>query len=175
SVMIHNRVPASLAVIGCVLLVAATRPAAAQFLWAETSTTPKPTFRLTFGEAAGESTPASLLERIQKARTWTADGKTLDLKPGDGLLLAALPTGVRSAGVEQTWGVLDRRPQGRGLFLLRYYAKAAQNATAAASSLKLPVEIFVGRAGAVWVATVRHNDLPVAGAEVWVARPGIST
>lgn len=167
-----TRTPIAAGAVLCALLLAGAQPARAHFLWADAASGPKPSFRLAFGEAAGDRSTAGLLERIRSARAWTADGKPLDLLPADGCLTAAMPEGTKLAGAEQTWGVLDRRAQGRGVFLLRYYAKAARDAAAAAAPMRLPVEVFAERQGAVWIATVRRNGRPAPGAEVWLNRPG---
>jgi hypothetical protein len=154
------------------LLLGGARPAHAHFLWAEVAPAPQPSFRLSFGEAAGDPTPPELLERIRPARATTPDGKPLPLQPGDGALVASLPAGTKVAGAGQRWGVLDRSAEGRGVFLLQYYAKAAGDAAAAAAKAGLHVEVFARPEGGSWVVTVLHGTRPEAGAELNVQCPG---
>lgn len=152
-----------------VLSLGVASPAAAHFLWAETKTAPRPSLRLTFTEAAGEQTLATLLPRIQVARARTADGKPLTLKPGDGALRTDLPAGAVLVGVEQTWGVIERDGQ---TFLLQYYAKAAADPAAAAKAANLHVELFARRDGADWHVSVKHGPRPERDAELTIHRPG---
>lgn len=154
------------------LLIVSPRGADAHFLWAQVTPGTEPSFRLTFAENAGEDTTESLIGRIKPTRVWTADGKPLTLKPEKGALATRLPAGARVAAVEQTWGVMDRQAEGRGKFLLRYYAKAASDTAGAAESAKLLVEVFLKREGTLCIATVRQEGKPVAGAEVTLVRPG---
>lgn len=161
---------AALLCVGGSLLCAT--PARAHFLWAEITPAPEPTLHLTFVEQPGEKTLDTLLPRIQEARAWTPDGAALTCKAGEGALLSPLPQTARVAGAAQTWGVLDRSAQGRGVFLLQYYAKAALNAEAAAEAANLHVEVFARREGADWIVTTRHGEKAEPGAELTVTVPG---
>jgi hypothetical protein len=106
---------------------------------------------------------------------WTADGKTLELKRETGAMTAGLTEDAKLIGGEQVWDVLDRRSEDRGLFLLKYYAKAAKDVDAASGSVKLPVEVFAKRDGGVCVLTVREGNKPVAGSQVVVTKPGAAS
>ena len=157
---------------GMALLLGSAGTASAHFLWLEVPEKSSTTLRVTFGEEAPDATTPRLLERIQKARAWTAAGRNLDLKLGTGALTADLAADSALAGAEQTWDVLDRSEEGRGKFLLNYYAKAAGGIDSAAQSVKLPVEVFAKRDGGICTLTVRRGDAPAAGAEVWAQLPG---
>ena len=154
------------------LLLGSAAPAHAHFLWAEVTPGPEATFRLSFGETAGERTAPELLPRIEPARATLADGRPLTLKRGDGALVATLPAGARAAGASQRWGILDRTAEGRGVFLLQYFAKGAQDAAAAGERSRVHFEILARREGNGWVATVMHGSRPERGAELTIIAPG---
>ncbi|HZP82371.1 MAG TPA: DUF3386 family protein [Chthonomonadaceae bacterium] len=147
-------------------------PARAHFLWAQITRAPEPTLHLTFAEKPGEKTLDTLLPRIQEARVWTPDGAALTCNASAGALLSPLPQTARAAGAAQTWGVLDRAAQGRGVFLLQYYAKAALDAEAAAETANLRVEVFAQKEGADWIVTVRRDGKAEPGAELTITAPG---
>jgi len=69
-------------------------------------------------------------------------------------------------------GVLDKSKEGRGVFLLHYSAKAAQELSAANQKAGLPVEVFAEKDGDRYLLKVTRNGKPVANAEVIVVRPG---
>lgn len=151
---------------------ASAQPAYAHFLWVRIENEAAPTLRLQFTEQVAEKTLPALLEKIKPARVWIPNGETVTLRAGEGALESGLPAGTRLVAAEQVWGVLDKQAQGRGVFLLRYYAKAAVSLKAAADPVKLATEVFARREGAKLVVVVFHAGKPAAGAEVVVVRPG---
>lgn len=165
---ISTYIAATVSLIGAV----AARPAHAHFLWAELHPDAQAILQLRFAEAAGEKTVPDLLEKIKPARVWTPGNTSLTLTAADGALETTLPPGVRTACAEQVWGVLDRTAQGRGIFLLHYYAKAAVDLAAASEPAGLSVEASVKREASKFIVTVSHDGKPVSGSEVIVTRPG---
>jgi hypothetical protein len=151
-------------------LLALSAPASAHFLWMEIPN--GSALQIRFSEEPEDPTLPNLLDRIQEADVRTGDGHPLATKKGSDALEADLPADARVVAASQAWGVLDRRDQGRGLFLLKYYAKAARDVEAASQSAKLPLEVFAAKAGSVLRLTVREDEKPVPGAEIWVRRPG---
>jgi hypothetical protein len=149
---------------------ALTRPVAAHFLWAEV--TPQNQARVTFGEGADEPINGVTVERIKAARAWGSDKKPLPLNEKNGFYSAALPAGAQVTGVAQTWGVLDKTAEGRGIYLLEYYAKGAVSPEAAAQSAHLPFEVFLTRDGDSWLAQAKHNGEIAKGATFTLYAPG---
>lgn len=170
-----------------ILSWSAMLPAHAHFLWASIVPGAKPTLQIRFTEVPQEKTLPALLPKLHPNRTWSAEkpagatepatvalaGSTrhLSLLTGDGVRQAALTSGTRLAATEQVWGVLDKAKEGRGVFLLKYYAKAAGDAEAAQGTAGLPVEIVVSQSGTKYTATVLNQGKPVADAEVIVITP----
>ncbi|MCS6775013.1 MAG: DUF3386 family protein [Chloroherpetonaceae bacterium] len=160
------RIAITLGILGSAL------PARAHFLWAELTPGSTSVLRIRFSEQAGEATSPSLLARLKPARTWTAQGQFLTPEPAEGALETRVPEGTQVAATHQTWGVMDRSAQGRGIFLLEYYAKAAIDASAATREVRLPVEAFVRREKEAFQVQVRHQGKPARNAEIVVQRPG---
>jgi hypothetical protein len=152
----------------------ASRPAQAHFLWAEIGSGAQPQLRVTIAEASGENTTGELLERIGPASAWDGSGKALALAPATDAMAAPGPSNV--VGAFQNWGVLDKTAEGRGVFLLEYYAKAARSIDDASQHAKLPVEVFVRReapGSSTCIATLKHNGQPVAKAPVKLHEPDV--
>lgn len=147
-------------------------PAQAHFLWAELAPGTTPVLQLKFVEQANEKTTPELLAKLKPSKVWTAKGETPVVKPGDGALETVVPEGTRLVAAVQTWGVMDRSAQGRGVFLLEYYAKAAADLNAAGQSAKLPVEAFVKREGDSFVVLVKQEGKAARDAEIVLQRPG---
>jgi hypothetical protein len=163
---------ASSAVAMCGLILLVSLPAQAHFLWADITSAPQPALHLTFSEDGTSPTSPRLLSRISSAKVWTAGVAPLTLAPTAGAQVAALPAAQHVAAAEETWGIYDASEAGLGTFLLRYYAKAANNTPAASSPMGLSVEVFAHRQGGQVLAQVSHDGKPAVGAEVWVAAPG---
>ncbi len=166
---IEKRFAFSAAVV-CSLSLLFCRPASAHFLWAQLQPAPASTLTVGFSEEAGEKTLPQLLPRVHPDRAWTAGGRPLTLTSGTDNLTAPCTGSIAAA--EQTWGVLDRSEEKRGIFLLRYYAKAASGLTEAEQSAHLPVEITLTHIGSPCRAVVTRGHTPAAGAEIILARPG---
>ncbi|CAN5614033.1 hypothetical protein BH11ARM2_BH11ARM2_21860 [soil metagenome] len=158
---------------GSVHLVAALSavlaPAFAQahFLWATLDPTTK-TVAIGLQEVPTE-TPLPLGERVAKVKAWSPSGKALVLKPDANWLKS--PTSESCVGVSLDYGVLDKRDQGRGVFWLRYYAKAATSPEASQTKVGLPVDLKVAIVAGAPVVTVLKDGKPASGAEVTVASP----
>ena len=134
--------------------------------------------RLRFAEGADEATNGVPLERLKQARAWNTLGKNLALQTDGDALSSSLASSDNVAGAHQTWGVLDKTAEGRGVFLLEYSAKAARNLDAALQSAKLPLELFAGRDlknAKEIVATLKRGDNVVSGAAVKLHLPSSET
>lgn len=146
--------------------------AQAHYLWAVLSPNRD---TLTVGLQENPDLPAlSLNSKAQSVKAWSASGLKIDLKPTT-QSLAGILIG-RSAGVSLDYGVIDRREDGRGVFWLRYYAKAAANPAASQKLLGLPFELTLTKS--VDVAPVVHaisNGKPAASADIVVESPSGDT
>jgi hypothetical protein len=147
------------------------RPASAHFLWGEVTSDASPVAKLAFSDAPGQLSEADLVERIQTAKAWNADGQSLEMKTANAVRSGALANG-RAFGSSQFYGVLDKTKEGRGIFRLMYYAKSAQTLGEANQNLKLPFELFAQRDGNEQiVVTVKRGALPYTGAALNVYLP----
>lgn len=167
-----RRTVAPLLLTGAALTLATVRPAYAHFLWADIPAGGS-AVRVSFGEEGGEPVNGVPMARIEAAKAWGSDGAALTLKEDNGYRVAPLgASGV--AGVSQTWGVLDKTAEGRGIFLLEYYAKAAKDVAAAGQNARLPLEVFLTRGAAPneLVAQVKQGDKPAAAAKFTIQAPG---
>jgi hypothetical protein len=151
------------------LLTALPNPAFAHFLWAQivSGENPKPTLKITFAEQPGEKTLANLMPRLKPTRFHYA-GKTdpLPSRTTEGALLADLPAKTTIAGTEQIWGVLDRREQKRGVFLLHYHARAAATNESAQKPSGLAVEALATQSGNRVTVEIRQDDWTVPNVPV---------
>lgn len=149
----------------------AARPAHAHFLWGQISTDKAPVAKLAFAEGPGEISEGNLVENIANARAWNAEGKTLDFTTAGAVRNAALGSS-HVFGSSQVYGVLDKTEEGRGVFKLLYWAKAADSLDGAGQNVKLPFEFFARRgAGAEVVATLLRSGKPVAQTTVNLYEP----
>lgn len=143
------------------ILLAAPSFSSAHFLWASLNTTAK-TVSIGLQEAPGEEA-VPLAARNAAVKAWTKGGKALSLKVEGGLLNSKAE--AEQIGVSLDYGVLDR--EGRGIFWLKYYAKAAATAAASQVDLKLPVDVSATKdSSGHWVVTVRKDGKAAEGAEV---------
>jgi hypothetical protein len=143
--------------------------AQAHFLWATLDAGQK-TVAVGLQELPSEQ-PVPLGERVPRVKAWGPSAKSLPLQREGNWLKAA--TAEPCVGVALDYGVLDKRDQGRGVFWLNYFAKAAATPADSRDKLGLPVELSVrpdesGR----FVVTVLNAGKPAQGAEVVVERPG---
>ncbi|RYG35171.1 hypothetical protein EON81_13510 [bacterium] len=151
-----------------VALGAAFAPAFAHahFLWASLDGTTK-TVAIGLQEVPTDA-PLPLAERAGLIKAWTASEKTLALKP-EGNWLKSLTTD-HCVGVSLDYGVLDKRDQNRGVFWLRYYAKAADSPATSQTKVGLPVEVtFSVLDETRFLVTVLKDGKPTAGADVVIA------
>jgi len=149
------------------LLGAAQHAAQAHFVWAEID---QNEVHVALSEGPGEA--GIRFDQVQKSVV-TAGGKTLTLNPQNGksYLAATLPPNTDVAAASNNWGVLDRTDQGRGVFLLYYYAKAARTLADAAQPSNLPAQWYAKYQDGKILATLVEKGVPVAGAAVEIILP----
>jgi hypothetical protein len=158
----HSAFVLGASILGLALLSTAAH---AHFVWATLDPAGKQ-LRLEFSESPGESVLPNFAGVGDKIRAWSKPGRTLRLSQGERLLTA--PSPGRVAGADMTYGVMDRSKEGRGIFLLRYSAKAAATVADAGNAVGLPCEITVTN-GAL---RVTREGRPAAGAELALHVPG---
>lgn len=145
-----------------------TTAASADYIWATLDPATK-TVAVGLQEVPSQ-TPLSLGERVPLVKAWTKDKKAVVLKGEATWLKGTVADEQVAAGLD--YGVIDRRAQGRGLFWLEYYAKAALTPAASGTKLGLPVELSVAAdATGRLTLTVLHEGKPAAKASV-VAETG---
>jgi hypothetical protein len=139
--------------------------ASAHYLWASFD---RPTKVVSIGLQELPSSPAlPLEEHLADVKVWNRSGTLTTSRKGD-LLTARSPQPVAAASLD--YGVLDRTGQGRGIYWLNYFAKAALNPQAASESLGLPLEVIVVRTdGNQLVLKVVKAGSPVANAELAIS------
>lgn len=154
------------------LLVAlAAHPAHAHFLWGEVSNDTPAQARLSFAEGPGELSEGNLVEKIANASAWNEGGKTLSFST-KGAVRSAPLAGSHVFGSSQVYGVLDKTEEGRGVFKLLYFAKAADSLEGASSRVKLPFEFFARRNGEnEVVASLQRDGKPVAQTTINIYEP----
>lgn len=109
--------------------------------------------------------PLNLKERIPRVKAWTGSAKPVALRSEETWIKGDVEDDHVAVGLD--YGVIDRREQGRGLFWLEYYAKAALTPEASQKRLGLPVELFVRMdAEGKPVLTVLHDGKPAAKAAI---------
>ncbi len=141
-------------------------PAHAHFLWGEVSTDTPSIAKLALSEGPGEVSDGNLLAKIATAKAWNGAGKEIALKEGGGVRSGDL-LGSSAFSSSQFYGVLDKTEEGRGIFRLMYYAKAASSLDKAGFDAKLPLEFFVAREGTNRVvATLKRGEVLVTKANV---------
>lgn len=151
----------------CAWSALAALPSASQahFLWATLDPQSR-TVAVGLQEVPGTE-PLPLGARAARVRAWLPLNRPVSLK-ADGNWLRGDAKGG-SVGVGLDYGVIDRRDGGRGVFWLKYYAKAAATVGASQSELDLPVELSAVVAGdGKTRVTVRKDGKPAAGADVVV-------
>lgn len=143
--------------------LAAPAVASADYLWA-TLDPAKKTVAIGLQEVPSQ-TPLPLGARVPAVKAWTKDGTAVALKAEGTWLKGTAEDRQVAAGLD--YGVIDRRSQGRGLFWLEYYAKAALTPAASQTKLGLPVELSVSlNAEGRPVLTVLHEGKPAPKASV---------
>lgn len=108
------------------------------------------------------------MERI-RIQTSTAD---IEARCNGNVLAATLSSSVSVVTASQTWGVLDRSAEGRGVFLLTYDAKTVKDYAAASWRVGRECEIRAEAEDAICLASVERQGKPAPGAAVVVHRPG---
>jgi hypothetical protein len=149
------------------LLGAAQQAAQAHFIWAEID---QNEVHVALSEKPGEA--GIRFDQVQKSVV-TSGGRTLPLNPQDGktYLAATLPPHVNVAAASNTWGVMDRTSQGRGIYLLYYHAKAARTLADAVKPSDLPAQWYAKSQNGRILATLVRKGVPVAGAAVEIILP----
>ncbi|RYG47415.1 hypothetical protein EON79_07425 [bacterium] len=137
----------------------------AHFLWATLDPAAK-TVAVGLQEVPTDA-PLPLGDRAGKIKAWTKTEKSLPLTAEGQWLKSS--TAEHCVGVSLDYGVLDRRDQGRGVYWLRYYAKAADSAAMSQGKIGLPLEVSLAEVAGKSVITVLKDGKPAAGAEVVIA------
>lgn len=143
--------------------------ASAHFVWAVMDSG-KGEMHVEFSEAPGDSIIPKFAGKSADAKGWAPKQSPLGLKvDGDALVAAARDV----AGVTLSYGVLDKEAEGRGTFLLQYYAKAASTPQASKTKVGLTFELSVATLadGRVTIAAEKSGK-PVGGAELSIHLPG---
>jgi hypothetical protein len=114
--------------------------------------------------------PVPLGERIPRVKAFSKSATTIALK-GEGNWLKGTATDDCVA-VALDYGVLDKSDQGRGVFWLNYFAKAALSPAASQVKLGLPVELsFSKGADGKSIISVYDKGQPASAAEVVIEEP----
>lgn len=114
--------------------------------------------------------PVPLGERIPRVKAFSKSAPNLTLKSEGNWLKA--PVADDCVAVALDYGVLDKRDQGRGLFWLNYFAKAAASPAASQVKLGLPVELtFSKGANGQSIVTVLEKGNPAPAADVVIEEP----
>ena len=143
----------------------------AHFLWGEVSQDNPPVAKISFAEGPGQISEADLVGKIEVARVWADGNKVLAPQTTSGVRVAKL-NGARLVGASQTWGVLDKTAEGRGIFKLEYWSKAAATLNDANRSVQLPLELFAQSEGASKVlVTFKHGTQPVGKTAILLFEP----
>lgn len=150
-----------------VSLFALSAASQAHFLWAILNQT-NGTIQVGLTEQPTDS-PLPLGEHIPQIEAFGPDKNKTALGEKDNWLQAKTKESV--IGVNLDYGVLDRTEQGRGIYWLQYYAKAANTYQDSEKLLGLPIEISVKVDGKYLTATVWHQGKPSAGAELVIVQP----
>ncbi len=129
------------------------------------------TLRLRFSEEILEATPRDIQEKAATMRVSTPDGAAIAMTFGEEFMSAPVPGNAPSIIGTQDYGVLDRGEAGRGQFMLKYHARAARDAAAAAIASGLPVDVTAKVDGESMLVTVLLGGKPVADAELVVTLP----
>ncbi len=160
--------------VGAFVLCAVALPARfahAHFLWAKVDAKSGPTFQLALAEASSEMDKGVAVDKIKSASAWDEKGGKLALTPAGTMLSGALSPESQIAGATQHYGVLDKTKAGRGVYLLEYHAKAAQDVAKAGRNARLPLEFFARRDGGDILVTLKHNGKPVPFGAVTLHTP----
>lgn len=149
------------------LLGAVQHTAQAHFLWAEIDHNE---IHVALSEQPGEAGVA--FDKVKNSIV-TIGNQTLPLgdQNGKSYLASQLPANTDVAAASNNWGVLDRTDQGRGVFLLHYYAKAARTLSDATTPATLPAQWYAKQQGNQITASFLQQGKPVAGAAVEIALP----
>lgn len=110
--------------------------------------------------------PLPLGEHARAVEAWRERGKRVKLR-AEGSALVAPGSGSCAASLD--YGVIDRSSAGRGVYWLRYFAKACPDVGAASKALGLAFEIAAEPATKGILLTVSLDGRPVTGAEITLA------
>jgi len=145
--------------------------AMAHFIWLEIDPDSPNSLRLRFAEEILEPTPHDMQQLAAPMRVRTADGTPIELVFGEHFMSGDIASDVASVIGTLDYGVLDRTEAGRGVFMLKYHARAARDAEAASKAGGLPVDVTATVADGHMLVTVYRNGSPVEGVELEVILP----
>lgn len=146
----------------------------AHFIFLELPPEAENAVHLRFEEEPGARTRESMQKLIQPMTVKTSDGDEIAFEFGDGALMGKRPEGATLAAGTYDYGVLDKTEQGRGVYMLKYHAKAAASAKEAKETAGLPLEATAKLEGQNLTCTITWEGEPVADAEVVLNLPGVS-
>jgi uncharacterized GH25 family protein len=142
--------------------------ASAHFLWLEFPEQPGEV-HLGFTETPGRKTRETLQDKVKGTAVTNAAGEAVAMEKAEGALKGKMDQQDAASG-SLCYGVLDRSGEGRGVFLLRYHAKAASNIAQASRKLGLPVEVVAEQTDDGIKVQVLKDGAPAPGAELTLSR-----
>lgn len=152
------------AALGAIALPSVSR---AHFLWASLDASTK---KVSIGlQENPTQAPVPLGARVANVKAFDKKAPSVTLAGEGNWLKGSTTEGV--VGVALDYGVLDRSDQGRGIFWLNYFAKAAASPAASQVKLGLPVELTFAKTATKSVITVLEKGRPVMGAVVVIEEP----
>jgi len=147
-----------------------SQTAHAHFMWSEVSEDNPPVAKISFADHPGTISEGDLVQRVVPAKAWNAKGKELSLTTTGALRTGSLE-GSKAFGASLSYGVLDKTEEGRGVFKLMYYTKAAASVKDAGENLKLPLELFAQADGTNAVATLKQGKKALSKLSIHVYEP----
>ena len=142
--------------------------AQAHFAWLEFD---KDTVQLRFSEGPGVETPAELQANIADM---TIEAH-IPMASTENFLAGSLCSTVNFVHGSYNYGVLDRSEQDRGVFMLKYHAKAARNLEDAMTKAGHAVEVFAEVKDGKMHVQVLHNGKPAPASELTISQEGADT
>lgn len=121
---------------------------------------------LRFAEEPGEETNTKMQEKAKPMRVLNQDSDEVAFEIGDGALTATVAEDTTWLNGSFAYGVLDRNSEGKGTFLLNYYAKSVRTPADAGAKVGTGLEVVAEWKDDTVVATVLLDGTPAADAEI---------
>ncbi|MBG84815.1 MAG: hypothetical protein CMJ40_09755 [Phycisphaerae bacterium] len=150
-----------------------TEVACAHFLFAHVIRGSQPRVELHFAESAWDfSANDRMVSLMGSARSWHADGQTLEFESKPHAMVCPMESDQKIACSEFTYGLMSRGET----FLLRYHAKGVDGIEAAETNGGLHAEIVATPSeDGQLIVTVLSKGTPFPGAEIIVPTSGMNT